>query len=270
MQRLYGDKYDRDLDGPGIAKAIRQDIKAAVKAGELPEGVYSVRFRWATHSYAIDVEAKHLPGVAVLNAERIRWDAQRGTMHDLPSQCCEIHNERGKGILKTLEAIMWAYNHDGSDTQSDYWDVNFYGHAKIAWEFEKAERERIVAGLPAGATADYVPERRPKPKPKPTTAELLDIPVVAELGEIIVRGRPYTIERLDEQAQNGRPIIRAYVLTSKRGAKIVLLRHKGANMWTTNADCRKSSSPLAGAWFNDADGTLTVGYLREPKLRVVV
>lgn len=269
-QRSYGDKYNRDLDGPGIAKAIRGDIKEAVKRGELPDGVYSVRFRWATHSYAIDVTMRHLEGVAVLNPERVRWDAERGSMHDLPPQCCQIYNEQGNAISKKLEAIMWAYNHDGSDIQTDYFDVNFYGHATFDQDFLQAERERILAGKPAEATEPYKPEKRPAPKPKPTTADLLDIPVIGELGTIEVYGRPYTIEKLDEDAQAGRPIIRAYVLTSKRGAKIALLRHDGPNMWTTNADVMKASSPLKDVWFNDADGTLAVGYYRETrKLRVV-
>jgi len=38
-----GPKYKRDLDVKDIAKLVRQDIKDAIKGGELPKGKYGVR-----------------------------------------------------------------------------------------------------------------------------------------------------------------------------------------------------------------------------------
>lgn len=264
MNRIYGDKYDANLDGPGLAKAIRRDIKQAVRAGTLPDGIYSVRFRWSTHSYAIDVTVKHLDGIAVLNPEHIKHsvgEGQRTSPYHWPCDAKDWLNPQGKRIQKTLETIMFAYNHDGSEIETDYFDVNFYGHADFDCTFTNAERARILAGEPADTTEPYEPEKRAEPKAKPQTSDFTEAPILETLEPIEVYGRPYTVERLDESGQKHNPT--AYMLTSKRGAKIALKREsRFGNLYAVNADYRKASSPLKGEWFNDSTGILRVGYLR--------
>lgn len=261
MQRVYGDKYDDKLDGPGLAKAIRRDIKQAVRAGTLPNGIYSVRFSWATHSYAIDVRVKHLEGIAVLNPQHERYNQGGTPRNDWPPDAREWLSPQGKEIKDTLESIMGAYNHDGSEIETDYFDVNFYGHAEFDWKFTKAERKRILAGEPANATEPYEPEKRATPKAKPQTSDFTEAPILEALESIEVYGRPYTVERIDETAQKHNPT--AYMLTSKRGAKIALKREaRYGNLYAVNADYSKASSPLKGEWFHDSTGTLTIGYLR--------
>ena len=65
------------------------------------------------------------------------WTAQ-----SCPNRWCAAHNdpeyahgaqrhkvltENARSAQITLERIHDAYNHDGSDIQSDYFDVNYYG-----------------------------------------------------------------------------------------------------------------------------------------------
>lgn len=268
-ERSYGDKYDSSLSGPEIAKRIRADIKAAIRAGTLSDGVYSVRYRSASMCQAIDVRVKHLPGVAILNPERIAFDALEWEQQR-DQRTPDIYNDIGKSVLKTLERIRWAYNHDGSDSQIDYFDVNFYGSVGFSSRFERAERERITAGQPADATDPYVPSKRPKPKPRAKTSDFVSTPILHECDPIKVWGRTYTVERVDEDSQQLRHPI-AYVLTSKRGAKITLQRYgaDSPNMWPTNADIRRYSCPVTGEWFNDRSGTLEHGFFRAPRLKVV-
>ena len=266
-ERSYGAKYQKGLSGKEIAKLIRKDIQAAIKAGTIPDGAYSVRYECYSGGQSIDVKAKHLPGVAVLDPERVAYDAltyeeqQKRYMPD-------IHNDTGKRILETLERIHAAYNHNGSESQVDYFDVNYYGSRDIDWEFEKAERERILAGQPADATDDYQPEKRKPAKPKPSTRDFLPDATLIPLAPIEINGRPYDVEQVENGPKHGP----AYVLTSKRGAKIALVpgsKNPDA-FWTSNLDCRKLSNPLGSTWIYRVDGVLMDWCAREELKRQAV
>lgn len=126
----YGSKYEKDLDGVEIARRIRMDIKAGIKAGKLPKGLKaSVRTRKSSLHEAIDVVIKAAPGVTVSNPERVAFQAAN------PMSRCELprHTDAARALLATVEAIVGAYNFDGSDLQSDYHNVNFYGSVEFAW-----------------------------------------------------------------------------------------------------------------------------------------
>jgi hypothetical protein len=125
--RTYGSKYnDLSKDAHGwvdttvIAKAIRADIKAAVKAGDIPCVKYSVRTRKFAGGSAIDVEVIGLP-----NARIEREHPYGGTVF--------AYSDETNIVVKKLEAIVAAYNHDGSDSMTDYFDVRFYGHVSVDW-----------------------------------------------------------------------------------------------------------------------------------------
>ena len=253
-ERTYGAKYDRSLRGPDIAKRIRQDIKSAIQTDELPAGVYSVRYRSASMCQAIDVTAKHLPGVAVLNPERIAFDALPWE-EQRHRRTPDIHNETGARIIETLNRIHAAYNHDGSERQVDYFDVNYYGHVSFEGEFTRAERDRLNAGQPADATDEYKPEKRTPAKPKPSTRDFLPDATIIPLAPIEVYGKPYSVEKVENGPKRGP----AYVLTSKRGAKIALraATNNPAAFWTSNLDYAKSSNPLGCCWLYLVDGVLT-------------
>ena len=124
-----GSKYDRDLDIKDIAKLVRKEL-----ATEYPikEGwKFSVKIdRYAggqsmdvsiisipENVYAYDAEAYDIH-FQIMNGEGGAWDAMKLT-------------DNFKKILDDVKAIQDQYNYDNSDTMTDYFDVNFYGHVAL-------------------------------------------------------------------------------------------------------------------------------------------
>jgi hypothetical protein len=149
----YGTKYEatKDLNRTAIAKLVREDIKAAVKAGTLPRAKYSVRKRDYAGGGSIDISFSHVEGDFVLfNEERVRFDI---ATKDREFTYMPIYSEQAKALTDALDAILNAYNFDGSESQVDYFHVRFYGHAKVEWQWEaevrKATRARIEAEMAA-------------------------------------------------------------------------------------------------------------------------
>lgn len=133
-ERSFGPKYNRDLTNTQIAALIRADLKAATKAGEIPMGFkYSVR----KSGNSIDLEIVAVPaGFRILSETALRGEYG-------PERYRQT--EEARALLDKLKAIHGAYNHDGSDIQSDYFDVNYYGHPKFDWQLEDAERTAAEA-----------------------------------------------------------------------------------------------------------------------------
>lgn len=153
-----------------IAKRIRADIKTAQREGLLPDHwQYSVRYRSFSGGTAIDVEVKNCadawmpcPGYKVGSKHEWpdgSWTATRcgnpwckaGGIHkDLPAaEYHEVLTEEALAAQMTLERIHDAFNHDGSDVMTDYFDVNYHGTVdfQTAWgaEFEAKEKARKAA-----------------------------------------------------------------------------------------------------------------------------
>jgi hypothetical protein len=139
-ERVYGDKYNRELSTTEIAARIRADIKGAIAAGELPRGIkVSVRTSYFSGGSSIDLKITAFPGRIL----RAGHDHARGFENYFTPEAYQAK--------KTLQAIMDAYNHDGSDITTDYFDVRFYGHAEFDWRLEQAERKADKAN--AGGVA---------------------------------------------------------------------------------------------------------------------
>lgn len=135
MTVVYGNKYDRTLDVAEIAKRIRAEIKDQIKRELLPDLKASVRTRRFAGGEAIDVEITAFP-CAVLNPERLAFERAN------PLAGCTLprYNARASAALRQIQAIVDGYNYDGSDSQSDYFEVNFYGHVEISHKITSAER----------------------------------------------------------------------------------------------------------------------------------
>lgn len=150
-RRTYGPKYEatKNLSKVEIAKLIRQDIKAAVKDGRLPKGKYSVR----THLYAgggsIDVNVIGV-SIPLFNPDRIQLEIDE-PYRSHSEFICPIHTPEAKGMISTLEAIRDAYNYDGSDSMTDYFDVRYYGSVSIDWRLACDERAKIAVLLQKAA-----------------------------------------------------------------------------------------------------------------------
>lgn len=114
MRNFQGSKYD-----------------AAISAGELPKGLkLGVRTRYFANGSSIDVTVKALPDDVALFAE----DVLRMPAAERP------HNKR-----MYSEALLNAYNHDRSDSMTDYFDVKFYDHVGVDWKFEQERRAAETA-----------------------------------------------------------------------------------------------------------------------------
>jgi hypothetical protein len=150
----YGKKYDAKLTGPEISKAVRKDIKEAIKAGKLPSIKTSVRYDHFSGGKSIDVTVMGWPAsIRMQNPERVRFDHLHPGKdnRDLPH-----YTEIGQEILRKLEEIRSAYNFDGSDIMTDYFHVNYYGSVHIDWQAERDERQAILKDLPRFVTGNDV------------------------------------------------------------------------------------------------------------------
>jgi hypothetical protein len=146
-ETTYGTKYEatKDLSRVEIAKLIRADIKAAVKAGTLPAAKYSVTCQSYSGGGSINIKVADVnkEGFVLHNEARLRWDLENphAGLYNAPSNVRDLYSPEAVEMKKTLEGIMGAYNYDGSDIQSDYFNVRFYGGAEIDWRYADAQKE---------------------------------------------------------------------------------------------------------------------------------
>ena len=136
MEIYYGPKYQQGMDGAKISAAIRSDIKAAVAAGALPRGKYSVRLDRFSGGKSITVTATDVD-LDLFDPRFLRHEIETNGRVFYQG---ERFSEAQRALLKKLEKLANAYNYDGSDIQSDYFHVNYYLHVKMDWEFERERR----------------------------------------------------------------------------------------------------------------------------------
>lgn len=170
-ERSYGYKYaelgDQYRSAADIAKLMRRDIKQAIADGLLPaEPAYRVRVENYSGGRSIDITVEDFPNA---------WQECGGYQHGAhtagagrtlcPDYFCaaklallgedkpgaQSHNvlsADAEAARITLERIHGAYNHNGSDAMTDYFDVNYYG--QVSFESAgAAERRRRDAATQA-------------------------------------------------------------------------------------------------------------------------
>lgn len=144
-ERHYGHEYAKTQgkSTTDIAKMIREDIKTAKAEGLLPQQwSYSVRSDSFSGGSSIDVEVKDCPDA---------WQPCDGGVPGEPHRVCpnvwcsarndpayahaatphDVLTEEARAAEIALKRIHGAYNHDGSEIQVDYFDVNYYGHVQF-------------------------------------------------------------------------------------------------------------------------------------------
>lgn len=117
-RNFYGSRYVYGRDVKDIAKDIRADIRESVKAGALPAApvTYSVRIERFSGGQAIRVRAKGF-------TEPVReWDDSLRGSYDGGYR----HTSLAATTIAALEGIVRRYHQDNSDSQVDYFSVNFY------------------------------------------------------------------------------------------------------------------------------------------------
>ncbi len=152
-ERSYGYRYEEaaKLSTVEIAKRMRSEIKQEVAAGMLPaRWRYSVKSDSFAGGSSIDISVKDCadawmpcPGHNGRGAGCPNpWCKAGGIHRDLPAaEEHEVLTEEATAAKMTLERIHGAYNHDGSEVQVDYFDVNYYGDV----DFQDARSARFEA-----------------------------------------------------------------------------------------------------------------------------
>lgn len=167
--RHHGDRYDRSLSTTEIAKLIRANVRALVKAGKLPtDWKYSVRTDYFAGGSAIRVRATSPRPIMVASAAE-QYDMQAGKADPIRHpetghwvrHYGECHTIEAAAVYAVLNAEHNAYNYNGSETQVDYFDVNYYGQVTldtadgVAEALTPAERDALAAEVIAAVTERF-------------------------------------------------------------------------------------------------------------------
>jgi hypothetical protein len=136
--KFTGSKFERGIDVKDIAKLVRTDIKEAIKKGELPKGTkVSVRISRFSGGRSISAYIKHLGEKGVINPAWVKWHDENP--HGYHGDGPPLYTATATQAIKTIEGIMAAYNFDDSDSQVDYFHVNFYGHVEFDYDYRQAD-----------------------------------------------------------------------------------------------------------------------------------
>jgi hypothetical protein len=149
-EKTYGEKYEaqQGLSTTEIAKLIRADIKTAVKDGTLPSTwKYSVKTEYFSGGSSIDVRVKNCADAWMTCDGTVPGSKQMLPNGSWTARACsnmwckgrnepeyahaatehKVLTEQAEAAKAVLQAIHNAYNHDGSESMVDYFDVNYYG-----------------------------------------------------------------------------------------------------------------------------------------------
>lgn len=112
-----GSNYQDGRDVKDTAKLIRKALKAAYKGLK-----FSVTISRYSGGQSISVEIKTLPAGfgSVLNAEE---DPEYGV---------RLVSDEAIALLRSVESVVDGFNRQEIDSQSDYWNVDFFGHVNFA------------------------------------------------------------------------------------------------------------------------------------------
>jgi hypothetical protein len=139
------------LDTAEIAALIRQDIKEAVKRGQLPKAKYSVRTDRYSMGSSIDVVVSGLP-FPVINpdafivqpgASWVTFDSSRYRSRFTPA---------AQEVERKLNAIIDAYHWDKSDSMTDYYHERFARNVRLtedAGDWKRMEAAKVAAARAA-------------------------------------------------------------------------------------------------------------------------
>lgn len=148
-----GSKYEatRSLPFADVVKLIRADLKAATGT-TIPKGFkFRTRQDNSRTSTGLVVTITPSSEFPVINPAWTRWTvhAPNGDLQRPESRyAAELHH-----VIAAVESIVTAYNHDRSDTMTDYFDVRFYEHVTVDANVEEVHRSlwEAVLGKPQNA-----------------------------------------------------------------------------------------------------------------------
>ena len=128
LRKPYGQYYDSNLEIKQITKNIRRELKALTKLGFK----FSVRSHWGSLTVAIRVNVIVIPEDWVLynphydNQKAWEINVGRVTSWETGKDPREVFTDLGKQFNRTLRTLCNQWNYDKSDSQTDYFDTNYY------------------------------------------------------------------------------------------------------------------------------------------------
>ena len=135
---FQGSKYDKNMTINDITKAIKNDIKEAIKNNELPEIQVSVRSNKYSMGCSINMTVTEC-GYSVKNPEWFRLIDENKLDHEtrVAMAPCGWMTRESYNVLRKLEEIANAYNYDSSDLQTDYFDSRFCLNVTHSFKLEQ-------------------------------------------------------------------------------------------------------------------------------------
>ena len=137
-----GAKYQKGRTIAEIKRLLVADIKAAIKAGQLPQGTYKVSARQGrgTGHDRIEVAIAGLAIVSAMNPARRQWMVEHGGRDD--GFFGYRLSDEAREVVRTVQAMVDAYGYDRSDSMTDYFDFAFSSSVDvdIRREYELAEQ----------------------------------------------------------------------------------------------------------------------------------
>ena len=138
-RRFVGSKYEetKNIGNVAITALIRKEIRAAVKAGILLPGKYSVRNE---HYTSINV--------TVSFGDVVPWtqdylDATENLTCPKKWGVLKEYTPEVEHTLETIRAIGNKYNYDDSDAMVDHFDNRFYYFVNIDWRWRQAFEQSL-------------------------------------------------------------------------------------------------------------------------------
>jgi hypothetical protein len=145
VERHKGERFEatKDLTTAAVARLVRAELKAMVRDGRLPRGVYRVLSEEMATASAINVIIGPLEGVRLLapgwrretfSPFDARWDGAWG----------ESFTEAYRAVRAKVEALLGSFNRTESEAQSDYFNDHFYANADTNQDWLAASRDWVA------------------------------------------------------------------------------------------------------------------------------
>lgn len=151
--KTYGSKYQDGLDIKEIAKLVRTEIRKAVKSGVLPKLKASVKISRYSGGRSLSVNIKEC-SFKVLDPAYLKFCR----VHPHESYGKSRFSETASDVLAQVNAIAESYNYDGSDTMTDYFNVNYYTNVGFDYGLGRAEKELEAEQAERAERATHLPE----------------------------------------------------------------------------------------------------------------
>jgi len=137
--RVYGSEYKADMDIKDIAKEVRKLLKA-----EMPEFKFAVRIDRYAGGQSLHIGIKEVPaGFQFVQENPNDFERDYRPM---------VWTKQLRDAQEQARAIGMRFNYDGSDSMTDYFDVNYYCNASVeygspadAQQREQEQQFRVAA-----------------------------------------------------------------------------------------------------------------------------